>query len=204
MNIIRLSLVLLCLVAGGLLHSQRLSDVFDDGAGSRARSQVKFNVAGLYRGEALVGYEYFLRNQTMSLEAGLGVGLGFWNPDPLSTYIDSYAYSLDETTGGNSIYLMYKGFRQRASERSLYYFLQVKNQGFTFEDKTRNFRVNDAGFGIGYVYAIGQRFSLDAGYLVSFRFYGEEARQELEKQAGADERLSFAIPTLDIKVGYFF
>lgn len=196
-----LALILLCTY----LSAQSLDNVFDDGGAALAANVVKINLAGTYRGQAMVSYERLFARQRLGLEAGLGVSLGFYRPDILSRYIYSFSYELEGVSGGNSAFLGARYYRDAVSDNTWVYALQASNRGFTFEDPDRDsYRVTDVGFGAGYIFAVGTRFTIDLLYLVSFRLYSEEARRDLEPRSDEPDMLSWAIPTLDVRLGYMF
>lgn len=199
-------IVLVALLMGStMLSAQTLDDVFDDGGAALSEDVVKFNLVGLYRGEAVVSYERLLADQQFGVEVGLGLNLGYYRQDFLSEYMSSFNYDLAGVSGGNSLHLGGRYYRRPIHRNTWSIALQLSNRSFTFEDPDREaYRVTDLGFGGGYVLMFGSHITVDLLYLVSFRLYSDEARRDLEPISSDDTSLSWAIPTLDLRIGYAF
>lgn len=187
------------------LSAQTLEDVFDDGVQASARNVVRTNFAAFYRKEATLSYERLTRNQMYGLEAGFGVGLGGFRPDPITKLFGTPEYDLTDAASVNSLFLNGRMYKNGFSRTSYFFKLGIRSQGFRYEDPAYNsFRFTDLVMGAGLHLLAFDRVTVDPYFDGGFRFMGENAMTELQKR---DPSLIIGFEILyqlGLEVGYLF
>lgn len=169
-------------------------DQFFDDYEVNSNNIVKFNLTGLYIGEAAFFYERILFDR-VGIEAGAGIMLPYYNPE-LQYTIGSSVNALEEPSGGYSFHVQPKLYHSTAPE-GMYYSIYYRHRNYKQNDSS--FVYNDIVATSGIQRFITDRIGFDLTYGIGIRL-GNEAVREVW---GGATTMQIVYP-VHLKVSYFF